>query len=142
AMGTALTEKQLRLVKRYAPRVVLALDPDVAGDRATLRSLSVARQNLDRESNPVFDPRGLLRDEGHLELDIRVVTLPNEMDPDELIELDSDSWSELVDGAQPIVDYVIDVFTTGRNLSDSKVKAEIIDDVVPIISDVSHPTER
>ena len=142
AMGTALTEKQLRLLKRYAPRVVLALDPDVAGDRATLRSLSVARQNLERESAPIFDPRGLLRDEGHLELDIRVATMPNEMDPDELIASDPESWRSLISKAPSIVDYVMNVFTTGRDLQDSKVKAEIIDDIVPIISDVSHPAER
>ena len=142
AMGTALTEKQLRLLKRYAPRVVLALDPDVAGDRATLRSLTVARQNLERESAPIFDPRGLLRDEGQLELDIRVATMPNEMDPDELIASDPESWRSLISKAPSIVDYVMDVFTTGRDLQDSKVKAEIIDDIVPIISDVSHPAER
>ena len=113
AMGTALTEKQLRLLKRYAPRVVLALDPDVAGDRATLRSLTVARQNLERESAPIFDPRGLLRDEGHLELDIRVATMPNEMDPDELIASDPESWRSLISKAPSIVDYVMGVFTTG-----------------------------
>jgi len=142
AMGTALTEKQLRLLKRYASRVVLALDPDVAGDRATLRSLTVARQNLERESAPIFDPRGLLRDEGHLELDIRVATMPNEMDPDELIASNPESWRSLISKAPSIVDYVMEVFTTGRDLQDSKVKAEIIDDIVPIISDVSHPAER
>ena len=118
------------------------MDPDVAGDRATLRSLTVARQNLERESAPIFDPRGLLRDEGHLELDIRVATMPNEMDPDELIASDPESWRSLISKAPSIVDYVMDVFTTGRDLQDSKVKAEIIDDIVPIISDVSHPAER
>ena len=96
----------------------------------------------ERESAPIFDPRGLLRDEGHLELDIRVATMPNEMDPDELIASDPESWRSLISKAPSIVDYVMGVFTTGRDLQDSKVKAEIIDDIVPIISDVSHPAER
>ena len=112
---------------------MLALDPDVAGDRATLRSLTVARQNLERESAPIFDPRGLLRDEGHLELDIRVATMPNEMDPDELIASNPESWRSLISKAPSIVDYVMEVFTTGRDLQDSKVKAEIIDDIVDAI---------
>ncbi len=142
AMGTALSEKQLRLLKRYAPRVVLALDPDVAGDRATLRSLSVAREMLDRESVPAFNPRGLLRNEGQLQLDIRVATLPSGMDPDEFIAADAEQWRALTTDAQPVVDYVMDVFTAGRDLTDSKTKAEIIDDVMPIIADVSHPAER
>lgn len=142
AMGTALSEHQLRLLKRYAPRVVLALDPDVAGDRATLRSLSVARNTLDRESVPGFSPRGLLRNEGQLQLDIRVASLPGGMDPDELIAVDPGRWRALTSDAQPIVDYVMGVFTSGRDLTDSKTKAEIIDDIMPIIADVSHPAER
>ncbi len=142
AMGTALSEQQLRMLKRYAPRVVLALDSDVAGDRATLRSLSVAREKLDREYVPGFNPRGLLRNEGQLQLDIRVATLPPGMDPDELIAAEPDQWRALTSDAQPVVDYVMDVFTSGRDLSDSKTKAEIIDDIMPIIADVSHPAER
>ncbi len=47
-MGTALTEDQLRLLKRFSRRVVLALDADAAGEKATLRGLEVARQALDR----------------------------------------------------------------------------------------------
>ncbi len=142
AMGTALSEHQLRMLKRYAPRVVLALDPDVAGDRATLRSLNVARETLDRESVPAFNPRGLLRNEGQMQLDIRVATLPVGMDPDDLIATDPEQWRTLTNDAQPVVDYVMNVFTSGRDLTDSKTKAEIIDDIMPIIADVSHPAER
>ena len=35
-MGTALTEDQLRLLKRFTRRIVLALDADAAGEKATL----------------------------------------------------------------------------------------------------------
>jgi DNA primase len=62
-MGTALTEHQLNLLKRFSKRIVLALDPDAAGDKATLRGLQIARQAMDRESEPVFDARGLLAHE-------------------------------------------------------------------------------
>ena len=55
-MGTALTGHQLNLLKRYSPRIVLALDPDAAGSKATLRGLQVARQALE-SSDPVFDAR-------------------------------------------------------------------------------------
>ncbi len=60
-MGTALTEHQLYLLKRYTRRIVLALDPDAAGDKATLRGLQIARQSLDHEQELSFDARGLLR---------------------------------------------------------------------------------
>ena len=59
-MGTALTEHQLYMLKRYTRRIILALDPDAAGDKATIRGLEVARQAFDREQDPVFDARGLL----------------------------------------------------------------------------------
>ena len=46
-MGTALTEDQLRMLKRFTRRIVLALDADAAGEKATLRGLELARQALD-----------------------------------------------------------------------------------------------
>ena len=76
SQGTALTEHQMRLLKKYARRIILALDADAAGNAATLRGLSVAREALDREAEIVFDPRGLVRTEGRLGADIRVMTLP------------------------------------------------------------------
>jgi len=66
-MGTALTEHQMRLLKRLTQRFVLALDPDAAGDKATLRGLQIARQTMDRETEPVFDARGLLAHESRLQ---------------------------------------------------------------------------
>jgi DNA primase len=40
-MGTALTEDQLRTLKRFTRRIVLALDADTAGEKATLRGLEL-----------------------------------------------------------------------------------------------------
>ncbi len=49
-MGTALTAEQLRQLQRYTNNFVLALDADAAGQAATIRALSQARQALTRES--------------------------------------------------------------------------------------------
>ena len=68
-MGTALTEDQLRLLKRFTRRIVLALDADAAGEKATLRGLEVARQAMDHSEELVFDARGLLRHEARLQAD-------------------------------------------------------------------------
>ena len=54
-MGTALTEEQLRLLKRFSPRIVLALDPDAAGQKAVLSGLEAARQSLDHADELRFD---------------------------------------------------------------------------------------
>ncbi len=84
-MGTALSEHQLFLLKRFSRRIVMALDPDAAGDKATLRGLQIARQAMDHEQDPVFDARGLLGYEARLQADIRIATLPMGMDPDEVV---------------------------------------------------------
>jgi DNA primase len=142
SQGTALTEHQMRLLKKYARRIILALDADAAGDAATLRGLSVAREALEREADIVFDPRGLVRTEGRLGADIRVMTLPAGQDPDEVILRDPTEWRKLVEAAEPVVAYVIRVLTAGRNLDDPKVKTEIAATVLPLIEDVAQPIER
>ncbi len=141
-MGTALTEAQLRLLKRYTRRFVLALDPDLAGSSATLRALNVARETLDRTWQPVFDPRGLVRFEGRLQADIRALCLPEGQDPDDLIRADPAAWAALVKAAKPIVDYVMERVTAGRDLNDPKVKREVAEQLMPLISDVANPVER
>ncbi len=141
-MGTALTEAQLRLLKRHSRRIVLALDADAAGYQATLRGLEVARQAMDREADPVFAARGLVRYEGRLDADVRVVTLPEGVDPDEIVAGGSESWTNLVQAAQPVVEYVLGVVTAGKDLDDPKVKSEVAKAVLPLIEDVSDPVER
>jgi len=141
-MGTALTETQLRLVKRYSRRIVLALDPDAAGDQATLRGLQVARQALDRETDPVFDARGLLGHEARLKADIRVTTLPEGMDPDDVVNRDPGEWERILAEAKPIVVHVMETLAKGRDLEDAKVKSEISAQVLPLIEDIPDPIER
>jgi len=141
-MGTALSEDQLRLLKRFTRRIVLALDADAAGDQATLRGLTLAREAMDRQADPVFDARGLVRHEGRLDAELRVVTLPAGKDPDEVVAADPAGWPALVGRAQSVVDYVLDVMTAGHDTSDPKVKAQVARQVMPLIADVADPVER
>jgi DNA primase len=141
-MGTALTEYHLRLLKRFSRRMVLALDADAAGDKATLRGLQVARQALDREQDPVFDARGLLGSEARLKADIRVTTLPEGLDPDEVVFDDSAEWGRIVAEARPIVIHVMETLAKQQDLDDPKVKSQIADQVLPLIEDVPDPVER
>ncbi len=141
-MGTALTEHHLYLLKRYSRRIVLALDPDAAGDRATLRGLQIARQTLDREADPVFDARGLMRFEARLQADIRVTTLPEGMDPDDVVQRDPQEWERILKNARPIVEHVMETLASTSDLQDPKVKNEIAAQVMPLIRDVPSPIER
>jgi len=141
-MGTALTEHQLRQLKRYSRRIILALDADAAGSQATLRGLDVARDTLDREAEPVFNSRGLVRYEGRLDADLRIISLPEGLDPDEIVLDDPDAWPKLLEGAQTIVDYVLDVSAAEVDLDDPKGKAQVAQQVLPLIEDVANSVER
>ncbi len=141
-MGTALTEHHLRALKRLTRRIVLALDPDAAGDKATLRGLQVARRTLERSSDPVFDARGLLRHEARLQADIRVAALPDGLDPDEIVARSPQEWAALIQSARPVVVHVMETLAQGRDLEDPKVKTEIAAQVLPLIEDLPSPIER
>jgi DNA primase len=141
-MGTALTEDQLRLLKRSTRRIVLALDPDAAGQKAVLSGLEAARHALDRKTESGFDARGLLRHEARLQADLRVANMPDGLDPDEIVQRDPGQWKQLVEDAQPIVIHVMKTLAVGRDLEDAKVKADIAAQVLPLIEDLPNPVER
>ena len=141
-MGTALTEDQLRLVKGLTRRIILALDPDTAGVNATLRGLDTARQALDHATDRVFDVRGLMHQEARLEADIRVASLPDGLDPDEVVNRNPGEWAEIITKAKHIITHVIDTLVVDKNLEDPKIKSEIASQVLPLIEDIANPIER
>ncbi|MCB8948265.1 MAG: DNA primase [Ardenticatenaceae bacterium] len=141
-MGTALTEEQLRMLKRYTKQFILALDADAAGAKATLRSLQVARETLDREMEVKFDAHGLVHQEGRLQADIRVITMPAGKDPDNIIQENPEDWPKLVAQAKPVVAYVISVATADLDMSDAKAKTAVAQQVLPLIKDIQDPIER
>ncbi|GAB4477800.1 MAG: DNA primase [Anaerolineae bacterium] len=163
-MGTALTETQLRLLARYASRLILALDPDTAGQMATERGREVidrvskaAAQEVSEEGQwgldsaerdqralitTEFDARGMVRYKGRMGFDIRVVTLPDGKDPDDLIRETPEAWASLIDEALPIVEYVIQRTLEGQDLTDPAVKARAAEEIMPLINDLANPVER
>jgi DNA primase catalytic core len=113
-MGTAMTEAQLKLIApRWAKKIILALDADAAGQNATMRGLEVARGTLQADYS------------GKLSVDIRVIQIPDAKDPDDLIREAPERWSELVEKAVPVADFVIDVEmnTLGKDASVQEVEA-------------------
>ncbi len=141
-MGTALTEDQFRLIKRLTRNIVLALDPDAAGQNATLKGLETARKAMDQESEIRFDSRGLMRFEQHLSADIRVTALPGQQDPDEIVLEDPDAWKQIIAKAKPVVVHVMETLAADQDLRDAKVKRDIAAQVMPLIDDVADDVER
>jgi len=141
-MGTALTEDQLRLLKKFTRRIVLALDPDTAGQKAVLRGLDAARQAMDRQGELAFDARGYLKNEARLQADLRVASMPDDLDPDEIVARDREEWKRLVENAKPIVTHVMETLAAGQDLNDAKVKNRIAAQVLPLIEDLPSALER
>ena len=141
-MGTALTEDQLRLLKKFTRRIVLALDPDTAGQKAVLRGLDAARSAMDKEGEFGFDARGLLRNESRLQADLRVATMPDDLDPDELVARNKEEWAKLIENAKPIVTHVMETLAAGQNLNEPKVKNQIAVQILPLIEDLPNALER
>lgn len=141
-MGTALTEDQLRQLDRYAERLILALDPDAAGINATMRGLNVARETLD-EQQVSFDPRGMMRYTGMLHMDIRVVSLPGGMDPDDLIRESPNAWSDLISRAVPVADYVVQTATAHLTRESSPYEREqVARALLPILTATENDLQR
>jgi len=135
-MGTALTEEQLRLIKRFSRRIVLALDPDAAGRKAVLSGLEAARQSLDHADELRFDARGLLRHEARLQADLRVASMPDETRPGRNRPARPGAVERIDPECPSIVIHVMNTLAIGRDLDDAKVKTEIATQVLPLIEDL------
>lgn len=142
SMGTALTKEQFGILKRTTRNIVLALDADQAGQNATLRGLETARRSMDEGLDISFDSRGLMRYERFLKADIRVTTLPEGMDPDEIVNENPDAWRTIIANAKPIVSHVMHTLAQNQDLNDAKVKRELAAQVMPLIEDVADAVER
>jgi DNA primase len=141
-MGTALTEQQLRRLKQYSQRLILALDSDLAGDQATLRGLDVAREVMDRETVPVPTPWGLIRFEDRLAADIRIVALPPGHDPDEVIRESPARWAQLIAGAKPLMDYYFEAYTGDLDLATAQGKSAAVRRLGPLLVELGDRVQR
>jgi DNA primase len=138
SLGTALTERQLGILKKLGKRLVLALDADSAGDEATLRGLSTAREVMDRVAVPTPSPRGLIRFEYKLDADLRILSLPRGEDPDNVILRSIAEWNQLVKEALPVVDFYFRVVAGRLDLTNPKGKSAAVEQLLPLIREIEN----
>jgi DNA primase len=141
-MGTALTEEQVQILKRITDELIFALDPDEAGVRAVEKGVDVARKSLRQQTVPVPRATGLVEYETKLDAQIRVLVLPEGLDPDELVLRDRARWDRLVDESLPVVDYFFRLVEQELDLSTSRGKREAVERLIPVIGAVDNMVER
>lgn len=120
--GTALTEYQADLLKRYSPNLIIAFDMDAAGAEAAKRGIDVALQK---------------------EMNVKVLTLPGEAkDPDDIIKEDPGLFREAIRSAKNIMDYYFDTALKDRDLNSVDDKKKVAQELLPAISKLGDPIEQ
>jgi DNA primase len=120
--GTALTASHARLLRRFAPRVLVNFDQDAAGRKAVLKSLEV------------------LAEEG---LDVRVVMLPEGHDPDSFIrEKGGDAYRERLASAPPAMEWRIGRAAEENDTSTPQGKAAYLNALLPALTRIESAVER
>ena len=113
SMGTSLTKDQARLAKRYADDVFISYDGDFAGQKGAIRGLEI------------------LRDE---QVNVRVVPLPEGLDPDDVIKRQGpEGYRACLDAAMPLVDFKLDVLSRRYDLSRTEEKRAYIAEALKVI---------
>ncbi len=161
-IGSAITEKHIRQIKKLTRRVTLALDPDAAGESATLRGITVAQQAFDRVVVPVpgpapdsaraqqggwathsgkrGSPRGIVSFEEQVDAEITVAKLPPHEDPDEFARRDPAGWQQAIEHSAPLIEYLIAAQTADLALDTPQGKMEASRRLLPILAEVRNRT--
>ena len=142
SMGTALTEHQVALVRRLTHRVTMALDGDPAGRNATLRSLESSWgvfQQRDQRSAGRAGSSVLQQPEA---LDLRVAELPAGNDPDDYIRQSPQEWTEFVEAASPLFDYLLGALTERVDVTSADGRSWAAQTMLRFVAHVPDPIKR
>ena len=139
-MGTALTQQQVSLVRGLVRRpgaptsgdVILALDPDTAGQEATLRSLESSWRVFQTQS--VGQVQGATLYKSTDLPTLKVAPLPQGKDPAEVIMEDPKEWAKLTQGALPLLDYLFTALSHRIDLTAPQGKARLAELLFPLIA--------
>lgn len=122
SLGTALTQDQAKLLRRYTPNIYIAYDGDAAGQRATARGLDI------------------LKDAGCI---VKVIKLPKGMDPDDILrEHGVEYFNKLINNAVSLTDYKLEQLRSVYDLDNSEDKVEFATKAAEILVEVDNPLER
>ena len=119
--GSALTEEQTRLIGRFANKVVLALDADIAGDMAARRGINIAEK---------------------AGLEVRVLLPGKYKDPDEAARYDPQSLKESIEKAVNVWDFIINSVFSKHDAKSGSGKAKISKEIIPVLASITDSIVR
>jgi DNA primase len=119
--GTALTEGQVLLLKRFTENLVMSFDHDAAGAEAAKRGIEIALAN---------------------EMNVKVLQLPTGKDPDECIRNNKEGFVSAVKNAKPYLDYYFDITFQKFNSADVQDKKKAAGILLPVIAKIGDTIEQ
>ncbi len=120
--GTALTQQQVDILKRYAENFKFCFDADEAGRRATEKSIKMALKS-DVDAEAVVLPKGCK--------DVNDLVIKNEKE-----------WAKAVSASQPVMEYFFTIAFEKNSPENPQGKKIIARDLLNIIKDIADPIER
>ena len=121
SLGTALTEAQGRLLRKYAGQVVISYDSDAAGQAATMRGLEILK---------------------NLGCDVRILQMEGAKDPDEyVIKYGSGGFNLLIDKAISLVEFKIKVLKNKYNLENTNDKIKFLQEIAKVLLNIESQIE-
>ncbi len=120
-LGTALTQEQAKILKKYFKEVVLCYDSDGAGRTATDRAITIMRQT---------------------DLKASVMHLSGGKDPDEYIKkMGKDSFNSALNARKTDITYLIEYYREKYDINIDGQKVAYIDEIIPYLLLISNPVE-
>jgi len=121
-LGTALTKDHLKILRRYADKVVLVFDPDAAGQKASERGLDM-----------------LLSEN----VDIFIAELPAGMDPDDVVtKLGADRLRACLEKPREIFGFLMDALARKHGTETPAAKARIIEEMLERVNQIPDPVKQ
>jgi DNA primase len=137
SLGTALTERQIDLVKRFTKRVALALDSDAAGLEAALRGEQLIRDLPGSgQSEVVVDWGNLVRVQSRAPVEVRIFSVPGGKDPDEAIRADPAGWPGWVDAALPPFEFRLRYELAHVDRTNPAARVQMLERLLPLLAEV------
>jgi len=140
SLGTALTEKQVGIIKKLTKNLTLALDADAAGEMAMLRGQEVISQTFGQLTS--VSGWTDAKYENPYDAHWKVAILPQGKDPDDIIRESAEQWQHLVSQATPVIEYVFNTVASKLDLTDLKGKSSAVDQLLPVVKEIGDPVSQ
>ena len=118
--GTALTDAHVSVLERLSSRLVLALDSDEAGMKASGKSAALTLSHG---------------------MDVKVARMPAGFDPADIIKTDPEIWKKAIRNSVHIIDFYMDIIKAAK-YEERKFRQEVSRQVLPYVARIKNSIDR